>query len=243
MSLFSISDLHLSLASPKPMDVFGRRWADHTERLEKNWRAVVKETDTVVLPGDISWAMKLEEAEADLTFIDSLPGHKLIGKGNHDYWWTTLSKMESALKRWDLHSISFLHNNAYAAEEHIICGSRGWFVDEALHGRAVTNNADFDKLSARETLRLRASLGAGRAMRDVYGELPYLVYLHFPPVFGDTVCRPIIELLHEFGVRRCFYGHLHGNYTLPRRSFFEDIELTIIAADHLEFVPYLTHKG
>lgn len=225
------------------MDVFGKRWIGYTEKLEKNWRAVVKDDDTVVIPGDISWAMKLEEAAADFKFINSLPGRKLIGKGNHDYWWTTLSKMESALESWDIHSISFLHNNAYVADGHIICGSRGWFVDEALHGRAVTNNADFEKMSAREALRLRASLDAGRALESEHGKLPMLVYLHFPPVFSDIVCRPLIELMHEYGVKRCFYGHLHGNYTIPRHMTYDGIELSIIAADHLEFVPYLTYKA
>lgn len=242
MSLFSISDLHLSLEASKPMDIFGRRWIGHTERLEKNWRAVVGDSDTVVIPGDISWAMKLSEVKADFQFIDSLPGKKIIGKGNHDYWWTTVSKMESALEQWNIHSISFLHNNAYEIDGHIICGSRGWFVDEVLHGRAVTNNADFEKMSAREALRLRASLEAGRVIAK-NRSIPFLVYLHFPPVFGDMVCTPIIELLHEYGVKRCFYGHLHGNYTLPRKTEFEEIELTIIAADHLEFVPLLTGRG
>lgn len=224
------------------MDIFGRRWVGYTEKLEKAWRAVVRDTDTVVIPGDVSWAMKLDEAECDLKFIDSLPGRKLIGKGNHDYWWTTVAKMESALDKWDIKSIAFLHNNAYVADGHIICGSRGWFADEALHGRAVTNDADFEKMSAREALRLRASLEAGRAMQLEHGALPILVYLHFPPVFGDTVAAPMLSVMHEYGVHQCFYGHLHGDYTIPRHMTYEGIRLSIIAADHLEFVPYLTYK-
>jgi len=238
MALYSISDLHLSLATPKPMDVFGHRWQGYTDKLEKNWRAVVKDSDTVVIPGDISWAMKLEEAEADLGFLHSLPGRKILGKGNHDYWWSTVGKMKSALKAWGIDSIDFLHNNAFETEEHIICGSRGWFIEERLQN---IDSADHAKIAAREALRLRASLEAGRAL-DKSENKKLLVYLHFPPVFGDFVCTEIVSLLKEYGVTECFYGHLHGNYSIPRSFDHDGTKMTIIAADHLEFIPLLTYK-
>lgn len=236
MALFAISDLHLSLAAPKSMDVFGHRWQGYTEKLEKNWRAVVKDCDTVVIPGDISWAMKLSEAERDLKFLDSLPGRKIIGKGNHDYWWTTVGKMKSRLAEWGITTIDFLHNNAYSAENFIICGSRGWFLEERLQN---IDDADYALVCAREVLRLRASLDAGVALRETEGDRPILVYLHFPPVFGDFVCRDIVELMKEYGVGNCFYGHLHGNYSLPKSFDFEGIKMTVVAADHLDFVPRL----
>lgn len=237
MALFSISDLHLSLATPKPMDIFGHRWQGYTDKLRKNWCAIVKENDTVVIPGDISWAMKLEEAEADLRFIHSLPGRKILGKGNHDYWWTTAGKMKSALEDWGIDSIDFLHNNAFDTEECIICGSRGWFIEERLQN---IDSADHAKIAAREALRLRASLEAGCALNK-NSTKPVLAYLHFPAVFGDFVCTEIVSLLKEYGVTECFYGHLHGNYNLPRSFDFEGIRMTIIAADHLDFIPFLTY--
>ena len=237
MALFSISDLHLSLSTTKPMDIFGHRWQGYMGKLEKNWRSVVKDTDTVVIPGDISWAMKLHEAERDLRFLDSLPGHKIIGKGNHDYWWTTVGKMKSAFESWGITTIDFLHNNAYSAEGFIICGSRGWFLEERLQN---IDDADHATVSAREVLRLKASLDEGIKLKEAEGDKPILVYLHFPPVFGDFVCREITELLKEYQVAECFYGHLHGNYNLPKSFDFEGVKMTIIAADHLDFIPHLT---
>ena len=240
MALFSISDLHLSLATPKPMDVFGHRWQGYTEKIQKNWCAVVTEKDTVVIPGDVSWAMKLHEAEADLKFIDSLPGRKIIGKGNHDYWWSTLGKMSAFLNEIGVTSISFLHNNAYIADGHIICGTRGWFIEERLQN---INDADYALVAAREAARLKAGLEAAKSLSETpEGEgLPIIVYLHFPPVFGDFVCEEFVSLMKEYGVSHCYYGHIHGKYDIPKTVVHDGIPMTIISADYLSFIPHLTY--
>ena len=241
MSLFSISDLHLSISVSKPMDVFGNRWRGYMEKLRKNWLAVVKDGDTVVIPGDISWAMTLEEAEADFRFIESLPGKKLIGKGNHDYWWSTVTKMKRYLSERGMTTIDFLYNNAFATEEFIICGTRGWFSEERLQ----PGDADFVKISARECGRLRTSLDAAKRLADCddnHGK-PILVYLHFPPVFGEFRDGELIKLMKEYGVTNCYYGHIHGKYDAPRTFAEGSLQTSIISADYLNFVPMITRPA
>lgn len=237
MSLFSIADLHLSLSANKPMDVFGSRWKSYTEKLEKNWRAIVTDTDTVIVPGDISWAMSLEEAREDFAFIHALPGKKLLGKGNHDYWWATMTKMTAFLQQNGFSSIDFLYNNAFICEDYIVCGTRGWYVEEHLQNEK--NNADYQKIVAREAIRLTMSLKEARKLQEEHNR-PILVYLHFPPVFRNFVCRELVDVLHAFSVRQCYFGHIHGVYQVPRTSFFEDIAMTLISADFLNFVPMIT---
>ena len=237
MSLFSIADLHLSLSTDKPMDKFGSRWISHADKIEKNWRSIVSDTDTVVVPGDISWGMSLEESRADLAFIDSLPGRKLIGKGNHDYWWSTMSKMKAFVQKEGFSTIDFLYNNAYVCEDYIVCGTRGWYVEERLQNER--DNADYAKIVAREAARLRMSLTEAISLQteDV---MPILVYLHFPPVFRSFVCRELVDVMHEFSVRHCYFGHIHGVYDAPRSTDFEGISMTMISADFLNFVPMIT---
>ncbi len=237
MSVFSISDLHLSLSVPKPMDVFSSRWQGYTEKLEKRWRAVVTERDTVIIPGDVSWAMSLDEAEEDFRFIDSLPGKKLIGKGNHDYWWTTVSKMTAFLEDRGITSVSFLHNNAYVVEDRIVCGTKGWFPEGKLAG--ADRDADFAKLKARELTRLGASLDEAEKLQGEE-KLPVHVYLHFPPATTDFVFEEEISLMKDRGVDRCFFGHVHGRYDLPQTDGTHGIPLTLISADFLDFIPLLT---
>ncbi len=236
MSLFAIADPHLSFTAAKPMDKFGQRWIDHTAKLEKNWRAVVDKDDTVVLPGDISWAMTLAEAREDLAFLDSLPGQKILGKGNHDYWWCTASRMTAFVEKNGFHTIRFLHNNAYLAEGYAICGTRGWFVEEQL--QKEREGADWRKLVTREAGRLRMSIAAAEKLKAANGSSePTLVFLHFPPVFRSFICRELLDVLHEYDIRDCYYGHIHGAYDVPRCFEFEGIRMTVIAADHLFFVP------
>lgn len=237
VSLFSIADLHLSSFRDKPMDKFGARWTDHTNKLIKRWNAVVEDGDTVVLPGDISWAMNLEEAREDLRLIHELPGRKLIGKGNHDYWWGTVTKMKDFLDSEGFDSIDFLYNNAVAAEGYIICGTRGWYVEKKLQN--TTEEVDYDKIVAREAQRLRMSLEAAVKLQEAEGG-DILSYMHFPPIFGSFVCRELVDVLKEFGVRHCYFGHIHGNYTVPRSVEFEGINFALISADFLDFVPMIT---
>lgn len=237
VSLFSIADLHLSSFREKPMDKFGARWQDHTNKLISRWNAVVTDGDTVVLPGDISWAMNLEEAREDLRLIHELPGKKLLGKGNHDYWWSTVTKMKQFLTDEGFDSIDFLYNNAVAAEDYVICGTRGWYVEKRLQN--TTENVDYDKIVARESQRLRMSLEAAVKLQEEHGG-DILSYMHFPPVFGSFVCRELVDVLKEFEVRHCYFGHIHGNYSVPRSVEFEGITFTLISADFLDFVPMIT---
>ncbi len=236
MSLYAISDLHLSTNenTGKSMEVFGPRWKDYVKKLERNWRAVVNDDDTVVIAGDISWAMTVDEASADIKFIESLPGQKLLGKGNHDFWWTTLSKLNQFFEENEIKTVSILHNNAYETEDFIICGTRGWFNDESQQN--TVGQVDYQKIVNREAARLRLSLEEGVKLKgDTDKEI--LVFLHFPPVYGDFVCREIIDVLHEYNIKNCFYGHIHGNYYLPRTVEFEGIDLVITASDYLNFAP------
>lgn len=243
MSIFSIADLHLSLSANKTMDVFGSRWVGYMAKIEKNWRAIVNDDDFVIIPGDISWAMSIEDAKADFTFIDSLPGKKLLGKGNHDYWWESMTKMKNALSSWNISTIDFLYNNAYVAEDYIICGTRGWYLDEKQQN--VTHETDYTKIVARETMRLNMSLNEAVKKRDsAKAEDGYvreiLVFLHFPPVFKNFICREFINKLKEYNIRHCYFGHIHGSYTVPRTFECENITFTLISADFLHFIPMIT---
>ena len=237
MSLFSIADLHLSGAVDKPMGVFGNRWCDHTKKIVDRWRAVVTDDDTVVVPGDISWAMTLDEAAVDLKLIDSLPGKKILGKGNHDFWWQTMAKMRAMFDENGIGTISFLYNNAHEVEDFVICGSRGWYVEEKMQN--TVGDVDYTKIVAREAARLETSIKEAVKIKGDSGK-EILVYLHFPPVFGGFICREIVDVIHKYDLKRVFYGHIHGNYTIPRTTEFEGISMSIIAADYLNFVPMIT---
>ncbi len=235
MSLFVISDLHLSIGEGinKPMEVFGARWTDYTQKLERNWRAVMTDSDDIVIAGDISWALKLEQALPDLKFIDSLPGTKYIGKGNHDFWWSTASKMHKLFEDNDIKTIKLLYNNAYSLSDFIICGTRGWFTDK-LH-QNVVGEVDYDKIVNREVLRLKLSLDEAVRLKADGDPREMLVFLHFPPVWGDFVCPEIVALLHEYGIKKCFFGHIHGAYNVPRSFEYEGINMVITSADYLNF--------
>jgi len=237
LSIYSIADLHLSTSVAKPMDIFGYRWQGYTEKIKKRWCALVGEDDTVVVPGDISWAMSLGDALSDFRFIDDLPGKKILGKGNHDFWWTTVTKMRSYLSENGIGSIDFLYNNAFLVEDYVICGSRGWYVEERLQN--TSDEVDYKKIVLREAARLEISLTEAARLSES-GRFPILCYFHFPPVFNSFVCREIVDVLHAFGVKHSYFGHIHGNYTIPRTIDFEGISFTMIAADYLNFVPMIT---
>ncbi|NLK39611.1 MAG: serine/threonine protein phosphatase [Clostridiales bacterium] len=236
MALYAIADLHLSTNSVtnKSMEVFGNRWTGYTDKLINNWNRLVTDEDTVVLPGDISWALTLTEALCDFQFIAKLKGTKLIGKGNHDFWWASLTKMNSFLADNQIDNIKFLHNNAFAVDEYIICGTRGWFYDEKQSG--IPENTDYNKLVNREVQRLALSLEAGERLSQKTG-YPILVFLHFPPVWGNFVCKEILDLLKNYRIKRCFFGHIHGGYDTPPAFNFEGIDFRLISADHLNFTP------
>lgn len=237
MSLFTIADLHLSThgKTNKSMEVFGPRWQDYTKRIAANWKRLVSDGDTVVIPGDISWALSLDEAESDLRFIDALPGKKILGKGNHDFWWCTMRKHEQFFERLGISSISFLFNNAHETDEFIIAGTRGWYNDEDATN--APDGVDFQKLTNRESQRLRTSLKLAKELQKASPDKEIIVFMHFPPYWNEKASDGLIEILKEYGIKRVFFGHIHGNYTLPPKFIHEDIEMNLVSADYLEFIP------
>ncbi len=237
MSLFTIADLHLPGAKTraKSMEVFGRRWTDYRSRLEHNWRAIIDPDDSIVIPGDVSWALTLDETLGDFAFLDSLPGKKYIGKGNHDFWWATASKMNAFFDANSFSTLNILYNNAYFTGEAIICGSRGWFFDEASQN--TVGDVSWEKLINREQMRLKMSLEAATLISREHASAPIIAFLHFPPVWGGSVARNIVDLLHEYGIKRCYFGHIHSEYTGRQPFNFENIEFRLISADHLAFCP------
>ena len=220
MSIYAISDLHLSLGTNKPMDIFG--WDNHTERIRANWLRIVKESDTVVLPGDFSWGLKLEESLEDFKFLESLPGKKIILKGNHDLWWSTVKKVQEFFKQNDILSVSLLFNNSYECGEYVICGTRGWCFPE--------NSAD-KKVIAREVGRLKASLESG-----LKTGLKPLVFLHYPPAYAEDKCQEIIDVLKQYHIDTVFHGHIHGKGFNRSIGEYEGIKLKLISSDCIVFL-------
>ncbi len=236
MAVYTIADLHLSGSVNKPMDIFGYKWQDHAQKIERAWTRLVTDADTVVIPGDISWGIDLDEAMVDLLWIDRLPGKKIISKGNHDYWWSTVTKMKRAFEEHGITTIDFLHNNAFSADGLIICGTRGWYSEEKQQAKETT---DYRKIVTREAARLETSLAAAKKLAEGTDAPAPIVFLHFPAVFNSFICRELIDVMHKYGVRRCYFGHIHGTYTVPAHTDFEGIRFSLISADFLDFVPYL----
>ena len=239
MSLYAIADLHLSFGVDKPMDIFGG-WENHVERLTENWKRLVTPEDTVIIPGDISWSLKLEDSLEDFRFLDALNGKKLIGKGNHDFWWSTHSKLRAFWEQNEIKTVDILYNNAHRFDNCIVSGTRGWFVEEAQQHTVGT--VEYAKIVNREAIRLRISLEKAVKLRGD-DRLPIIAFLHFPPVWNEFVCREILDILHEFNVKSCYFGHIHGAYYAPRTQNFEGIDFTICAADYLNFTPLPVWNG
>lgn len=227
MSLYAIADLHLSLGENKPMDVF-EGWKDYVPRLEKNWKAVVRPEDTVVVAGDISWAMKLGESGKDLRFLDSLPGRKLLLKGNHDYWWSTRKKIEDYFGAMGFNTLSLIYNSAARVGEFAVCGTRGW-----IYG---AESAEDQKIVAREVGRLTASLYDAEKL----GGRP-VVFLHYPPVYAGMECPEIMDVLVQHGISDCYYGHIHGSAAAKRSPMgeYRGVRMHLISCDFLGFLPLL----
>lgn len=225
MALYAIGDLHLSLSAPKPMDVFGGAWAGYMEKLKTGLQCVQPE-DTLVLAGDLSWSLDLAGAKADFAWINAIPGRKIILKGNHDYWWSTATKFRKFCQENEFSNMEILNNNCFEYEGTAICGTRGWFFEEE-HGTEHD-----EKVFKRELIRLETSLKAA-------GELPKIVFLHYPPRYKGYTCQPILDLLNAYHVKRCFYGHLHGpSHALAMQGLWDGVEFRMISADYLNFVPF-----
>lgn len=225
MSLYAIGDLHLSLGKDKPMDVFGGRWQNYVEKIREGFSFLTEE-DVTVLCGDLSWGMSLEDTVEDFRFIEALPGRKIILKGNHDYWWSSASKLTAFFEKHDIRSISMLHNNFFPfGDDAAVCGTRGWFYEEEKGG------AHDKKLIERECLRLKASL-------DAAGERDKYVFLHYPPKYGNYLCREILELLKEYHVRVCASGHLHADsLKLAFNGPWDGTQHLCVSADAVNFRP------
>ena len=238
MSLFVISDLHLDvLTNEKSMEVFGDKWKDYTNKIKKNWLAVVDENDTVVIPGDISWALTLENSITDLKWINELPGKKILMKGNHDFWWSTVTKMKRFFAENELNTFEILHNNAVEAESYILAGSRGWFVDKAVQPQKNVV-VDYDKVLNREQIHLRMSLNEAKAIQEKTGK-EILVFFHFPPIWSDFKCEELLNLLKEYQISRVFFGHIHGSYNHSSSFEHDGIQFKMISADFINFIPQI----
>ncbi len=245
MALYAIGDLHLSFGSDKPMDIFGGAWRGYVDKI-KAGLSILREEDTLILCGDTSWGMTLEESREDFAFLASFPGRKILVKGNHDYWWTTASKMLSFFESNGFLNFSLLHNNAYLYQNTALCGSRGWFLEEGQR--------EDQKVLSRECLRVEMSLRAGLSGnavpinaslateedRCVSAERTPFVFLHYPPLYEGYRCDDIVSLLETSGVKRCYFGHLHGS-TRHRaiEGVYGGVEYRLISADHVNFTPVL----
>ena len=229
MALYAIGDLHLCLGADKPMDIFGGAWVGYMDKLRQGL-SVIKPEDTTVLLGDLSWALDLDHAREDFAFINEIPGRKIILKGNHDYWWSTAAKFYKFCEVNGFENMHILHNNHYEYEGMAICGTRGWFFEEERSGEHD------EKVFKRELLRLEASL------KDA-GDLPKVVFLHYPPRYKGYECSEILSLLEQYDVRRCFYGHLHGaSHALAMEGLWNGVEFKLVAADKLNFQPWVVIK-
>ena len=237
MSVFTIADLHLSTSfiTNKSMEVFGNRWKDYENKIKINWNRVISPDDTVVIPGDISWATTINEAKSDFDFIENLNGKKIIGKGNHDFWWSTMSKMNLFLKQNNIKSISFLYNNAFVVEDFIVAGTRGWFYD--MDNANVPETSDYQKLISREAARLKISLDAALELKETNKNKEIIVFLHFPPIWNGAEVEEISDMLSEYEIKRCYFGHIHGSYNVSPCFNYKNTDYVLISSDYINFIP------
>lgn len=229
MSLYVIGDLHLTFSDPsKTMEVFPG-WENYQERIEKNWLETVKPEDTVVIAGDLSWGMSLQQAEPDFRFINGLPGRKLILKGNHDYWWVTKKKMETFFAENGFDTLDIIHNNHYAYENYGICGTRGW-----VNGTDGSRDVQDEKVLKREVQRLETSIKSA-----VEAGLEPLVFMHYPPIFASNFNYDILEILYRYNIKECYYGHIHGRsaHELCVKNTYDGVNFHLISGDYIHFMP------
>lgn len=225
MAIYVIGDLHLSFSTNKPMDIFGRNWQNYEEKIKKDWLLKVKPEDTVILPGDFSWAMYLDEIEKDFEFINNLPGEKILLKGNHDYWWTTVTSMRKYIKEENFENIDFLYNNSYEIENKIIAGTKGWNISE---------EQEDIRLTKREVARLELSIKSGI---EKYGnDKEIIVFMHYPPLTKNNIDTDYTRLMKKYGIKRCYYGHLHANSIKDAvEGNVDGIEYKLVSSDGLDF--------
>jgi len=229
MSIFAIADLHLSFGQDKPMDIFGGNWDNHAEKIRNNWIKKVKDEDYIILPGDFSWAMYLEETKGDFEFLNNLPGNKILLKGNHDYWWETVTKMRKFLKENNFEKIDFLYNNSYLIEDKVIVGTRGW---------NLLDSENSIKMIHRENERLKLSIK--EAIEKYGANKEIIAFFHYPPIIKNLIGQgektEFVNTLKEYNIKQCYYGHLHGlshnDAVIGER---DGINYHLISADYLNF--------
>ena len=238
MSIHAIGDLHLSLNREKPMDIFGGNWKNHEQKIKENWKNTVQDTDLVILPGDFSWEMHLKDMYNDFAYLNQLPGKKLLLKGNHDYWWTTLAKMREFLQENKFENIDFLYNNSYLFEDKIIAGTRGW---------ALNDTENSDKMNHREEERLKLSLQSGV---DNFGDKEIICIMHYPPIIEENKndannqsknlkVSNYVQIMKDYNVKTCLYGHLHGeSHKEAFEGIIEGINFKLVSSDYLDFKLY-----
>lgn len=226
MAIFAISDLHLSLGTDKPMDIFG--WGDHTSRIKENWIKKITDEDYILIPGDISWGINLQETDYDFAFIESLPGKKIISKGNHDYWWSTRQKFNRHCEEKGYKTLYVLHNNAIEVHDYTICGTRGWKDqdDESFDEEDL-------KIYKRELERLKFSLREGlKSGKEL------IAMLHFPPFDSKHKPNDFARILKENGVKICVYGHIHSKYNQGwKDEIIDGIQYHLISSNIIDFDP------
>jgi len=229
MSIYTIADLHLSFAQEKPMNIFGDNWDNHVEKIRNNWIQSIKENDYVILPGDFSWSTYLEDAKKDFEYLNTLPGKKILLKGNHDYWWTTLTSMKKFLEEQKFENIDFLYNNSYCIENKVIVGARGW---------NILDNENDNKMIKRESARLELSIQNGLRNYGIGKEM--IAFFHYPPITLNSIHKKedneFIKILKKYDIKRCYYGHLHGNsHKDAVVGEVDGITYNLISADYLDF--------
>lgn len=229
MAIYAIADLHLSFSKDKPMDIFGDNWENHAEKIKENWIKQVKDEDYVILPGDFSWAMYLNDTKLDFQYLNNLPGTKILLKGNHDYWWTTLTKMNEFIKENDFKKIYFLYNNSYLIDNKIIAGTRGW---------NILDTENDSKMIKRENARLELSIQDG--IKKYGADKEIIVFMHYPPINKSELTggekTEFVKTFQKYNIHRCFYGHLHGlSHKDAIEGLVNGIEYKLISADYLKF--------
>ena len=225
MSIYAISDLHLSFGENKPMNIFGENWTNHEEKIKKDWQEKVKEDDTVLMPGDFSWAMYLKDTYKDFEYLNALPGKKLLLKGNHDYWWMTVTSMRNYLKENKFENIDFIYNNSYLVENKIITGTRGWNLMD-------TENSS--KMIKRENIRLKLAIEQGINQYGTDKEIT--VFMHYPPITKNNQTSDFLNTLKQYNIKQCYYGHLHGkSHQDAIEGVVDGIKFTLVSADYLNF--------
>lgn len=234
--IYTIGDLHIGFAVDKPMDIFGDNWKNHAEKIKQNWLNKVNNEDTVIMPGDFSWGMDLDEAKADFEFLNNLPGKKILLKGNHDYWWNTVKKMNKFLEDNNLENINFLYNNSYLVENKVIVGTKGWTTVQP-------NSEDNYRILKRECQRLELSIkDAIKHFGDndsrKINEFEIIAFMHYPPFYKEEVNEEIdfIRLMNKYGIKKCYYGHLHGEaHKEAIEGIFDGIDFKLVSSDYLNF--------